>query len=327
MSRAIVVDEFGGPEVLRIVDEPVDAPAAGEVGVRIEAFAVNPLDAMMRSGTSPGPVPLPHAHLGIEGTGTVDALGADVSGFRIGDPVILTAVTDPARRGTYAEHITVPATALIARPAELDVVEAAAIWVAFSTAYGALVEVAAMQPGDRVLISGASGAVGRSAMQIARQLGAVPIAITRHAAKAEELLAAGAARVIATDHEDVVPTVREMTGGAGADIVLDLVRGPGQQELLRAARPGATLVAAGYLDARPTPPPGQTTVRVVGYRGFDLLADPAVAERMEAFLADGVRRGTLRPAIDRVVPLDEVVEAHRRADEGLHGGRKIVLTP
>ena len=325
MPRVVVFDEFGGPDVMHVVEEPAVEPAAGEVRVRIEAFAVNPLDQMMRSGASPAPVPLPHARLGVEGTGVVDALGPEVTGLEIGDPVILTAIPDANVRGSYAEYTTVPASRVIARPAGLAITEAAAIWVAYSTAYGALVEKAGMRPGDHVLITAASGGVGRAAMQIANQIGAVPIAVTRHAAKEDDLLAAGAAAVIATDHMDVAEVVRNLTGGAGADIVLDLVTGPGQQDLLKAARPGGTLVAAGFLDPRPTPAPASASPTIFRYRSFEHTLDDIVVKRMAAFLNAGVRLGALRPAIDKVFTLDDVAEAHRYFEKGIHAG-KIVVT-
>jgi NADPH:quinone reductase-like Zn-dependent oxidoreductase len=326
MSRVVVFDEFGGPDVMHVVDEPVAEPAAGEVRVRIEAFAVNPLDQMMRSGASPAPVPLPHARLGVEGTGVIDALGPGITGLKAGDPVILVAIPDANVRGSYAEHTTVPASRVIARPAGLAITEAAAVWVAYSTAYGALVEKAGMRPGDHVLITAASGGVGRAAMQIANQVGAVPIAVTRHTAKADDLLAAGAAAVIATDHMDVAEAVRRHTGGAGADIILDVVMGPGQQDLLKAARPGGTLVAAGYLDPRPTPFPTSTPLTIFRYRSFEHTLDDIVVKRMAAFLNAGLRLGALQPAIDKVFTLDDVVEAHRHLEKGLHAGKKIVVT-
>ncbi|GAB1331456.1 zinc-dependent alcohol dehydrogenase family protein [Streptomyces sennicomposti] len=322
MSRAVVFDEFGGPDVMHIVEEPVVEPSEGEVRVRIEAFAVNPLDQMMRSGTSPAPVALPHARLGVEGTGVVDALGPGTTGLQIGDPVILAAVPGA---GSYADHITLPAGQVILRPAGLAVTEAAAIWVAYSTAYGALVEKARMRPGDHVLITAASGGVGRAATQIARQIGAVPIALTRHTEKKDDLLAAGAAAVIATDRMDVVETVRHCTGGTGADIALDLVMGPGQQHLLQALRPGGRLIAAGFLDPRPTPFPRSAPLTVFGYRSFEHTLDTAVVKRMAAFLNAGVRLGALRPAVDKVFTFDAVVEAHSRLEKGLHAG-KIVVT-
>lgn len=325
MSRVVIFNEFGGPDVLHVVEEPAAEPAPQEVRVRVEAFAVNPLDQLMRSGTSPAPIILPHARLGVEGTGVIDALGPEVDGWAVGDPVILAAVPDASARGSYAEHVTLPASRLIARPAGLDITEAAAIWVAYSTAYGALVEKAGMRPGDHVLVSAASGGVGRAAMQIANQLGAVPIAVTRHAAKTDDLLAAGAAAVVATDREEVSAAVRRHTGGAGADVVLDLVMGPGQQDLVNAARPGGTFVAAGFLDPRPTAFPSGAPLTFFSYRSFEHTLDPVAVARMAAFMNAGVRLGALRPAIDEVFAFDDVVEAHDRLERGLHGGRKIVV--
>ncbi|WP_431972557.1 zinc-dependent alcohol dehydrogenase family protein [Nocardia sp. bgisy134] len=325
MPQVVVFDRFGGPEVMHIVEEPAVEPAAGELRVRIEAFAVNPLDQMMRSGASPAPIALPHARLGVEGTGVIDAVGPEVAGLQAGDPVVLTAVPDASVRGSYAEYLTVPASRVLARPAGLGVAEAAAIWVAYSTAYGALVEKAGMRPGDHVLITAASGGVGRAAIQIANQIGAVPIAVTRHAAKQDDLLATGAAAVVATDRIGVAEAVRHHTGGTGADIVLDLVTGPGQLDLLAAARPGATLVAAGFLDPRPASFPAGTPLTIHGYRSFEHTLDPVVVKRMAAFLNAGVRLGVLQPVVDKTFALDEVVEAHRHFEKGLYAG-KIVVT-
>lgn len=258
------------------------------------------------------------------GTGLVDAVGPEVTGLEAGDPVILTAVPDAGVRGSYAEYTTVPASQLLARPAGLGVAEAAAIWVAYSTAYGALVEKAGLRPGDHVLVTAASGGVGRAAIQIANQIGAVPLAVTRYAAKTDDLIAAGAAAVIATDRVGIAEAVRRHTGGAGADIILDLVMGPGRQDLLAAARPGATLVAAGFLDPRPTPFPGGTSLTIHGYRSFEHTLDTVVVRRMAAFLNAGVRLGALRPAIDEVFGLGDVVAAHRHFEKGIHAGKVVV---
>ena len=182
-----------------------------------------------------------------------------------------------------------------------------------------------MRPGDHVLVTAASGSVGRAAIQVANYLGAVPIAVTRHGAKKDDLLAAGAAAVIATDQEDVADAVFHHTGGAGADITLDLVQGPGQTDLLRATRTGGTLLVAGFLDSRPTPSAVDTPVAIVGYRGFDHTLDDVVVQRLVAFLNAGVRLGALRPAIDTVFAFADVVQAHRHLEKGLHNG-KIVVT-
>jgi NADPH:quinone reductase-like Zn-dependent oxidoreductase len=327
MARVVVFDEFGGPDVLRIVDDPVIEPVAGEVRVRIEAFAINPLDVMMRSGAPMVAGSLPHARLGVEATGVIDAIGSGVVRLRLGDPVIVTAVTDVGTRGTYAEYTTITASDVIARPSELDVVDAAAIWVGFSTAYGALVEVAHLREGDTVLITAASGSVGRAAIQVARQLGAVPIAVTRDSGKSDELRAAGAELVIDSSQENIDEAARRSTNGVGVDVVLDLVRGPGQSVLLNAARTGGTLVEAGFLDERPTPQRRDERVTVVGFRAFEYLAQPEVVKRMEAFLLVGVRAGILRPEIGQIFDLDHVVDAHRRFADGQHAGRKVIVTP
>ena len=324
MSRVVVFDETGEPDVMRIVDEPVAAPAAGEVRIKIEAIGVNPLDQMLRAGTAPRTARLPHARLGCEATGTVEAPGSGVEGLATGDPVIITAVPDMDVNGTYAEYTTLPAARVVKRPADLDVHGAAALWVTYSTAYGGLVEKAGMRPGDRVLITAASGGVGLAAIQIANQIGAVPIAASRHAGKRSDLLAAGAAAVVVTDEEDVVEGVRRHTDGIGADIVLDSVLGPGLPELARAAKPGGTLVTVGMLDPRPAPYP-TAPITLHRYMSFEHTLDPVVVRRMAAFLAAGLRTGALRPVVDRVFGLDDIVEAHRYLEQGERFG-KIVVT-
>ncbi|MBB2947856.1 NADPH:quinone reductase-like Zn-dependent oxidoreductase [Actinoplanes lutulentus] len=324
MPRVVVFDETGGPEVLRIVDEPVVEPAAGEVRVRIEAFAVNPLDQMIRAGQSPRPIRLPHARLGVEGTGVIDALGAEVTGLAVGDPVILAALPDFEDKGAYAEYTTVLAGRVVPRPAGLGPVDAAALWVSYFTAYGALVEKGGMRPGDRVLITAASGGVGRAAIQIANQIGAVPIAVTRHTAREESLLAAGAAAVIATDRENVGEATRRHTGGAGADIILDAVMGPGLAELSLAAKLGGTLATVGWLDPRPASFPANPSLTIHRYMGFADMVDPVTVRRVAAFLAAGVRSGVLRPTIDRVFDFDDIVEAHRYLEKGTPSGKVVV---
>ncbi|PXW33855.1 UNVERIFIED_CONTAM: NADPH:quinone reductase-like Zn-dependent oxidoreductase [Williamsia faeni] len=325
MPRVVVFDQTGDPEVLRVVDEPVTAPAAGEVRIRIEAIGLNRLDSMMRAGTFPRPFHLPHARLGCEGTGIVDAVGEGVEEFRVGDAVIVTALPTMDRNGTYADYTTVPASAIIARPDGLDAVHAAALWVAGSTAYGALVEKAHMRPADHVLITAASSGVGLAAIQVANQIGAVPIAVTRHIAKKEALLAAGAAAVIATEEDDLHESVRRVTGGVGVDIILDSVMGPGLSDLAQTARPGGTLVAVGWLDPRPPSFPMTGPLTIHRYVGFELLADPGAVRRIAAFLAAGVRSGTMQPTIDSVFTLDDISQAHRHLERGDQIG-KIVVT-
>lgn len=226
--------------------------------------------------------------------------------------------------GTYADFTVLPAARVIKRPAGLDPVKAAALWVAYSTAYGALAEKAGMRPGDHVLITAASGTVGLAAIQIANQIGAVPIAVTRHTAKKAELLAAGAHAVVATDSEKIAEAAYSHTNGTGVDIILDSVMGPGLADLAKAAkRITGTLVTVGWLDPRPAPYPSNaiTTHR---YMSFEHTLDPAAVRRIAAFLFAGLRTGALNPTVDKVFALDEIGEAHRYLESGQQALGKIV---
>lgn len=326
MPRVVIFDETGDPDVLHVVDEPATEPAAGEVRVRIEAIGVNRLDQLMRTGAFPRPFRLPHARIGCEGTGTVDALGAGVEGLAVGDPVLITAVPAMDLDGTYADYTIVPAARLIPRPAGLDAVGAAALWVAYSTAYGALVEKAGMRPGDRVLITAASSGVGLAAIQIANQLGAVPLATTRTSAKAQALREAGAAAVFVADEVDVARAAREHTGGTGVEIILDSIMGPGLADLATAATFGGTLVTVGWLDPRPASMPMNAPLTIHRYMSFEHTLDPEAVRRMAAFFGAGLRTGALHPTVDRVFTLDEAAGAHRHLEQGNQLGKIVITT-
>jgi NADPH:quinone reductase len=244
MPRTVIFGEIGEADVLQIVEEPIIEPAEGEVRVKIEAFGINRADQMLRTGVYALPAQLPHARLGCEGTGIIDAVGPGVDKVEVGDAVLITAVPE---MDTYAEYTNVPATSVISCPSGLDAVATAALWVVNSTAYGSLIENAGMQPGDHVLITAASSAVGLAAIQIANQIGAIPLAATRSAVKKDDLLAAGAAAVITSDTEDVVQAAREYTHGVGVEIVLDSLMEPGAAracqggQIRRHRRGGSTL--------------------------------------------------------------------------------------
>lgn len=325
MPRVVVFDETGDPEVLHVVEEPVGEPGEGEVRIRVEAVGLNRLDQMMRAGAFPRPFRLPHARLGCEGTGTVDAVGPGVETVRVGDAVLITAVPEMDVNGTYADYTVVPATRVVPRPPGLDAVSAAALWVAYSTAYGALIEKAGLRPGDHVLITAAASAVGLAAIQVCRQVGAVPIAVTRHATKRKALESAGAVHVVATDEEDVVAATRALTHGVGVDVILDSVMGPGLAELATAARANGVLLTVGWLDPRPASMPTTAPLTIYRYMSFEHTLDDTVVPRIAAFLDAGLRSGVLSPVIDSVFGLDDIVEAHRRLERGEHTG-KIVVT-
>ncbi|MET0476252.1 MAG: zinc-dependent alcohol dehydrogenase family protein [Mycobacterium sp.] len=326
MAEVVEFNEFGGVDVLKIVDETISEPGEAELRIKIDAFGVNRLDVMMRAGQYPAPIRLPHARLGVEGTGVVDALGSGVEGFSVGEKVIITAVPDADIRGTYAEYALVPANRVIARPEGIDAVGAAALWVSYSTAYGALIEKAGMRPGDHVLITAASSGVGLAAIQIANQIGAVPLAVTRSPEKEEALLRAGAAAVFTSDGDGVATAANGYTSGVGVDIILDSVMGPGLAQLAGAAKRGGTLVTVGWLDPRPASFP-MRPLTIHFYTSFEHTLDPAAVRRMASFLSAGLRSGAIRPIVDRVFPFADVAESHRYLEQGQQIGKVVVAHP
>src|SRR5471030_2603287 len=166
------------------------------------------------------------ARLGYEAAGFVDAVGPDVTGFAVGDAVNTVPAFSQNQYGMYGELVLAPVSAVVKHPPELSFEEAASIWMMFITVYGAFIEAAKLQAGDVVLIPAASSSVGLAAIQLANMVGAVPVALTRTAAKRQSLLDAGAASVIVTDEQDLVVEVMRITNGLGARVVFDPVGGP-----------------------------------------------------------------------------------------------------
>src|SRR5207247_7759458 len=166
-----------------------------------------------------------------DGRGTVEVVGGGGTGYHAGAAVSGVPSFSMSKYGMYGDAVTVPASGLARHPASLSWTDAAAAWMQYLTAYGALIEIAAMQPQDTVLIPAASSSVGLAAIQITRMVGAVPVALTRGGSKRAALQAAGAAHVIATTEQDLVKEVRRITDGKGARVVFDPVGGPTVTEL------------------------------------------------------------------------------------------------
>ncbi|NUP01347.1 MAG: zinc-dependent alcohol dehydrogenase family protein, partial [Nonomuraea sp.] len=313
-ARAVLFHELGGPDVLKIEEVRLDAPGPGEVRVRIDAIGLNRAEALFRAGTYYYQPTLPSSRLGFEAAGAVEEIGPEVAGFVPGDAVSVISDQEMSRHGVYADRVIVPAQSLLPRPALLDAVSGAALWTTYLTAYGALVEVGRTKPGDRIVITAASSGVGLAAIQIANHLGAVPIAVTRTAAKSTRLLQAGAAHVIAADEGDLVERVHTLTGGKGARIVFDAVAGPGLSELAKTVAADGALIVHGWLDPRPAPLPLNWPITVHGFYVGLVTDDPARMSRARAFIESGLRAGTLKPAIDRTFDLADIVQAHRHLE-------------
>ncbi|OIJ63980.1 zinc-dependent alcohol dehydrogenase family protein [Streptomyces mangrovisoli] len=324
-ARTVLFHEIGGPDVLTVEDVELPAPGPGEVLVRFEALGLNRAEAMFRAGTYFYQPALPGSRNGYEAAGEVEAVGEDVTAFAPGDLVLAAANFELSAHGVHAERVVLPTSALVPRSAGTDAVTGAAVWLTYTTAYGALIERAGLVPGNHVLITGASSGVGTAAIQVARRAGAVPIVTTRTEAKRQGLLDLGAEHVVVSGEEDVVKEAKRLTGGRGVDIVLDAIGGSGFAALGETVVPGGTLVSYGWLDEQPILLPRQWPLTVHGYANVALTATEAGRRRAAHYVDSGLADGTLRPVIGEVFDgLDRIGDAHRLMESNLHTGKIVV---
>jgi NADPH:quinone reductase-like Zn-dependent oxidoreductase len=304
--RMISQRSLGGPDVLEVVETDRPVPGDGEVLVRVHAAGVNPADRKVRSGY----VRLfgdPPFTLGHEFSGVV----AEADAFRPGDEVYGWAVPP---HGAHADYVVVPAASIAAKPASIDHVHAAALPIAGLTAWQAMVRVAQVRAGQRVLIHGASGGVGHLAVQIAKASGAEVIGVAR-AARHDFLRDLGADELI--DH-----TTGDFTSVRDVDVVLDTVSGDVGLRSLVTLEPGGVVidvVGIGF---------DRTVVKEraarMGLRFVEFNLDPAPGDL--AALAEVVDRDGVRPYVAETLPLTDAAKAHELGESGQVRG-KIVLVP
>jgi NADPH:quinone reductase-like Zn-dependent oxidoreductase len=331
MAKTVLFHELGGPEVMRLEDVEVGEPGPGELRIRVEAIGLNRAEVLFRTGRYIEPVKAFPARLGTEAAGVVEAVGVGAGWFRPGQPVSTVPGFSQNEYGVYAERAIVPASAVLPRPEGLGAVEGAAVWMPYLTAYGALVEVGGMRPGDTVVLNAASSSVGLAAIHVADRIGATPIALTRTAAKKDALLREGAAEVIVTGSDDVAGRVLAATTGRGAEFVFDAVAGPGVTDLARLVAPDGTLLVYGALSGEPTPYPGidlgMPALNMRTYTMLETTRDPERLRRAAAFVTSGLRSGAFRPVIDRTFSLADMADAHRHLESNTQIGKIVVTVP
>ncbi|MER9891808.1 zinc-dependent alcohol dehydrogenase family protein [Mesorhizobium sp. M0119] len=328
MARVVRFYELGGPEVLRIENVDMSAPGRGEVQIRVKALGLNRAEALLRSGRYIQTAPLPSG-LGLEAAGIVEMVGEGVDGFAPGDAVSVVPPLSMARWPAYGEIATYPAELVVKHPPSLSWEEAAAAWMQYLTACGALIDIANLQSEDFVVITAASSSVGLAAIQIANMIGATPIAVTRTSAKKRALLEFGATHVIASAEEHLEARLKEIAGPDGVRVVFDAVGGPIFEPLTAAMAPGGILIEYGGLSLDPTPFPLPAvlakTLTLRGYLVHEIIRDPVRLQAAKTFILDGLISGSLKPAIARTFPFDQIVEAHRYLESNEQFG-KIVVT-
>ncbi len=326
--RAVRFHRFGGPEVLTWEDAPDPEPGPGEVVVRVQACGVNHLDLDIRAGTSRLPVSLPHI-LGREVAGEVVALGPGVTGFRPGDRVLVAIIggcgrcafcrtgrdnlCQAARRpginrpGGYAEFVSAPVEDLIPIPEQLTFEQAAAVPIAFGTAYHMLITQGGLRVGETVLINAAGSTIGTAAVQVARAAGARVIATAGSDEKLGRARELGADEVVNYTRPDWGRRVLELTGGRGVDLVFEHVGGAVFAESFNLLAPDGRLCVCGGHAGE------EVSLDLVALfrRQVRVIGSFSATRREVELMLDLVSRGLFSPVVYGVYPLREAAAVHR----------------
>ena len=320
MMKAIRVEEFGGPEVMKLTEVPKPRPEPGQVLVRMHAVGVNPVETYIRAGTYPRKPALPFTP-GNDGAGVIEESG-DAAGFRPGDRVY----TAGSVSGTYAEFALCQTGQVHPLPANASFAQGAAMGTPYATAYRGLIQRAESKSGETVLIHGASGGVGTAAIQLALAHG-MRVLGTAGTDRGRELVRdQGAHEVFDHRATDYLPRILEATSGRGVDVILEMLANVNLGKDLTILAPSGRVVVIGSRGPVEINP-RDTMSRDADIRGMVLPnTPPAQMAEIHAALVAGLESGALRPVIGREFPLAEAPEAHRAVMEpGAFG--KIVLVP
>lgn len=314
--RAVVVDQPGNPEDLRLAEVDDPAPGDGEVLIRVTSASVNRADLLQRRGFYPPPPGAPDT-LGLDVAGVIESVGTNVGGWKHGERVMALL-----EGGGYAELARARATQTVRVPKALDLVDAGSVPEVFITAHDALVTRAHLQAGETVLIHGGAGGVGTAAIQIARRLGSRVIVTARNAEKLERSRELGADTAIEHTTEDFVAHTLDATDGHGADVVLDVMGAAYLERNVEVLANDGRLVVIGLqggtvgelnlgLLSRK-----RAAVIATGLRGRPADQKAAIVAAFEREVVPALAHGEMRPVIHRVVPLEDVAEAHRLLEMG-----------
>ena len=339
--KAVVFTQHGGPDVLKYTDAPDPRPRADEVLVRVRACALNHLDLWIRKGIPGIQIPMPHIN-GSDISGEIAAVGEMADDIRVGEKVLLQpgiscgrcaaclAGNDNLCRkytllgylvdGGYAEFVCAPARNAVAIPAGLSFEEAAAIPLVFITAWHMLVTRAKLQPGEEVLVLGGGSGVGSAAIQIAKVLGARVIATVGAEEKVEKVRALAADEIIVHTKQQIHAEVKRLTGKRGVDVVIEHVGEATWAQSVASLAANGRLVTCGAT----TGYDAKIDLRFLFSRHLSILGS-YMGSKAELFpVLDLVARKLIHPVVDKVFPLAEAAEAHRRLEARSQFG-KIVL--
>ena len=319
--KAIQVQEFGGPEVLKLEDVPTPVAGPGQVIVRVHAAGVNPVDAYIRAGRHAVRPQLPYTP-GMDAAGLVEAVGHGVTRFKVGDRVYTARTVS----GSYAEKALCLETQVHVLAERVSFEQGAAVGVPYATAYRGLFQRANARPGEVVLIHGASGGVGTAAVQLARA-GGLTVIGTGGTEKGRALVAEqGAHHVLDHNSPNYIEQIGELTNGRGVNVILEMLANVNLAKDLGLLAPRGRVVVIGNRGTIEIDPRVAMT-KDASILGMSLLhASPDEIASAHAALAAGLESGTLRPVVGEKIPLAEASRAHELVlASGAYG--KIVLIP
>ena len=323
--QVIEIATPGGPEALRLVERPVPTPGRGEVLVRVAAAGVNRPDILQRQGKYPPPPGVTEIP-GLEIAGEIVALGADVSDFPLGDSVCALVAG-----GGYAEFCVAPVPQCLPIPQSLSFAQAAAVPETYFTVWTNVFERGRLRAGETLLVHGGTSGIGTTAVQLGRAFGARVFATAGSSAKCRACEGLGAERGIDYRTEDFVAVTKELTGGRGVDVILDMVGGDYIPRNVECLAVEGRLVLIAFLRGAKAElnfaPILQKRLWITGspLRPRSVEEKGAIAAALREKVWPLLASGRCLPVIDSTYPLAEAAEAHRRIESSEHIG-KIVLT-
>ncbi len=324
--RAILVREFGGPDVLKLENVPTPQPGPAEVLVRVRAAGVNPVEAYVRAGTYPRLPKLPYTP-GSDGAGEVETVGTEVKDFKPGDRVYIAGDNvSAAGAGTYAEYALCSQAMLHRLPPSVSFGQGAAIGVPYATAYRALFIRADARPAETVLVHGATGGTGIAAVQIARARGLTVIGTGGTERGIALVREQGTALVVNHKEPNYLDAVLRATNGRGVDVVLEMAAHINLDKDLSVLAPRGRVVVIGNR-GRVEIDPRQTMGRDAAILGMTLFnASHAELVSIHAALIAGLANGSLNPVVGREIPLSEAARAHEAVMEPGALGKIVLVT-
>jgi len=322
----VKIDGYGGPEVLVPAEMPVPQPKEGEVLIKVAAAGINRPDVQQRLGQydpPPGSSQVP----GLEVAGEVVALGAGTQRYAIGDPVCALVAG-----GGYAEYCTAPEPQTLPVPKGLSMIEAGGVPETFFTVWTNVFDRGALQQGETLLIHGGSSGIGTTAIQLAKAFGSKVFVTAGSAEKCKACLDLGADRAINYRDEDFLPVVKELTGGKGVDVLLDMVGGDYVQRNINAMATDGRIVQIAWLGGpKVTANFMRLMLKRLTWTGSTLrprtiAQKAAIAGALEAKVWPLLGDGAVKPIIHKTFPLAQAAAAHALMESSEHIG-KIVLVP